>query len=69
MKLLLKSKTLGSVFSDGSLSFLILPSYFSQKDLGSKNLDLNNHPVWTGKRPKEQTEISLFVGKFGKKDL
>nr|QWK44820.1 ribosomal protein L31 [Postelsia palmaeformis] len=64
MKLLLKSKPLGSVSSDGSFSFLTLPGHFSQKKLNHKNLDLNNHPIWTGKRPKEQSEISLFVGKF-----
>nr|YP_010118808.1 ribosomal protein L31 [Laminaria solidungula]QQY85023.1 ribosomal protein L31 [Laminaria solidungula] len=66
MKLTVKSKTFGNVLSDGSFSFLTLPSHFSQKELNCKSLDLNNHPVWTGKRPKEQTEISLFVGKFAK---
>nr|QWK45088.1 ribosomal protein L31 [Thalassiophyllum clathrus] len=59
-------KTFGSVLSDGSFNFLMLPTHFSQKELNGKSLDLNNHPVWTGKRPKEQTEISLFVGKFVK---
>nr|YP_010156477.1 ribosomal protein L31 [Laminaria rodriguezii]QQY84986.1 ribosomal protein L31 [Laminaria rodriguezii] len=66
MKLAVKTKIFGSVLSDGSFSFIIMPSYFSQKELSYKSLDLNNHPVWTGKRPKEQTEISLFVGKFTK---
>nr|QWK44744.1 ribosomal protein L31 [Pelagophycus porra] len=66
MKLLLKSKIFGSVLSDGSFSFLRLPSHFSQKELNCKSLDLNSHPVWTGKRTKDQTEISLFVGKFTK---
>nr|YP_011007895.1 ribosomal protein L31 [Agarum clathratum]WBP69726.1 ribosomal protein L31 [Agarum clathratum] len=66
MKLAIKNKTFGSVLSDGSFNFLILPSHSSQTELNCKSLDLNNHPVWTGKRPKEQTEISLFVGKFTK---
>nr|QWK44476.1 ribosomal protein L31 [Cymathaere triplicata] len=66
MKLTVKSKTFGSILSDGSFSFLTLPSNFSQKELNCKTLDLNTHPVWTGKRPKEQTEISLFIGKFTK---
>lgn len=66
MKLTIKTKTFGSVLSDGSFYFLTLPSCFSQKELSYKSLDLNNHPVWTGKRPKEQTEISLFVEKFTK---
>nr|YP_010445213.1 ribosomal protein L31 [Macrocystis pyrifera]UTJ90714.1 ribosomal protein L31 [Macrocystis pyrifera]WJW71323.1 ribosomal protein L31 [Macrocystis pyrifera] len=66
MKLLLKSKTFGSVLSDGSFSFLRLSSHFSQKELNCKSLDINNHTVWTGKRTKNQTEISLFVGKFTK---
>ncbi|CAN0589231.1 unnamed protein product, partial [Laminaria digitata] len=57
MKLAVKTKTFGSVLSNGSFSFITLPSYFSQKELSYKSLDLNNHPVWTGKRPKEQTEI------------
>nr|WBP69866.1 ribosomal protein L31 [Costaria costata] len=66
MKWAIKKKKFGSVLSDGSFNFLVLPSYLSQKELNYKPLDLNNHPVWTGKRPKEQTEISLFVGKFTK---
>ena len=41
-------------------------TYFSQKYWGHKNSNLinSNHLVWTGKRPIEQTEISLFVGKI-----
>ena len=66
MKSIVKAKTFGSLLSDGSFNFLDLPSHFSQKELNCKSLDLNNHQVWTGKRPKEQTEISLFVGKFTK---
>nr|UAX20298.1 ribosomal protein L31 [Alaria esculenta]UAX20336.1 ribosomal protein L31 [Alaria esculenta]UXD06526.1 ribosomal protein L31 [Alaria esculenta]UXD06564.1 ribosomal protein L31 [Alaria esculenta]UXD06602.1 ribosomal protein L31 [Alaria esculenta] len=66
MKSGLKSKTFGNILSDGSFNFLSLPSYSSPKELHCKSSDLNNHPVWTGKRPKEQTEISLFVGKFTK---
>nr|YP_008999837.1 ribosomal protein L31 [Undaria pinnatifida]YP_011008454.1 ribosomal protein L31 [Undaria peterseniana]AGW46854.1 ribosomal protein L31 [Undaria pinnatifida]WBP70425.1 ribosomal protein L31 [Undaria peterseniana] len=64
MKSTVKSKIFGNILSDGSFNFLNLPSFHSQKELNCKNLDLNNHPVWTGKRPKEQTEISIFVGKF-----
>nr|QWK44706.1 ribosomal protein L31 [Lessonia variegata] len=66
MKLIAKSKILGSMLSDGSFNFLMAPSYFSLEELNCKSLDLNNHPAWTGKRPKEQTEISLFVGKLTK---
>jgi len=66
MKFVVKTKTFGNVLSDGSFSFITMPSHFSQKELNYKSLDLNNHPVWTGKRPKEQTEISLFIGKFTK---
>nr|QWK44398.1 ribosomal protein L31 [Arthrothamnus bifidus] len=66
MKLIVKAKTFGSLLSDGSFNFLDLPSHFSKKELNCKSLDLNNHPVWTGKRPKQQTEISLFVDKFRK---
>ena len=46
-------------------------TYFSQKYWGHKNSNLinSNHLVWTGKRPIEQTEISLFVGKICNKDL
>nr|YP_011007930.1 ribosomal protein L31 [Aureophycus aleuticus]WBP69761.1 ribosomal protein L31 [Aureophycus aleuticus] len=64
MKFPVKSKIFGNTLSDGSFNFLILSSYASQQELDCKSIDLNNHPVWTGKRPKEQTEISLFVGKF-----
>nr|QWK45050.1 ribosomal protein L31 [Lessoniopsis littoralis] len=66
MKLIVKSKIFGNILSDGSFNFLSLPTHSSQKELNCKTLDLNNHPVWTGKRPKEQTEISLFVSKFTK---
>nr|AIZ57638.1 ribosomal protein L31 [Saccharina sp. ye-G]AJE26502.1 ribosomal protein L31 [Saccharina sp. ye-F] len=66
MKSITKAKTFGSLLSDGSFNFLELPSHFYQKELNCKSLDLNNHPAWTGKRAKEQTEISLFVGKFMK---
>nr|YP_011008175.1 ribosomal protein L31 [Egregia menziesii]WBP70076.1 ribosomal protein L31 [Egregia menziesii] len=66
MKLVIKSKTFGHIYSDGSFNFLSFPGYLSQKELNCKILDLNNHPVWTGTRSKKQTEISLFVEKFKK---
>lgn len=66
MKSCVKSKLFGSILSDGSFRFLLLPSYFSQQSLNFKNIDNLNHPVWTGKRPKEQTEISTFIGRLHK---
>nr|YP_448674.1 ribosomal protein L31 [Desmarestia viridis]AAS79060.1 ribosomal protein L31 [Desmarestia viridis] len=66
MKLIIKSKLLGNTLSDGSFIFLPVPSYYSSCDLNPKKLDAINHPVWTGKRPKEQTEIAAFVDRFKK---
>lgn len=66
MKLQTKSKLFGNIFSDGSFLFLQIPSYYSKWELNPKKLDAINHPVWTGKRPKEQTEISTFVDRFHK---
>ncbi len=66
MKSYVKSNLFGSILSDGSFRFLSLPSHFSQQALNFKNIDNLNHPVWTGKRPKEQTEISTFIGRMHK---
>nr|YP_011008280.1 ribosomal protein L31 [Hapterophycus canaliculatus]WBP70181.1 ribosomal protein L31 [Hapterophycus canaliculatus] len=66
MKTYKKSKLFGNILSDGSLTFLVLSSFQSQKSLNSKKIDMFNHPVWTGKRPKEQTEISNFIGRLKK---
>lgn len=66
MKSCVKSKLFGSILSDGSFRFLSLPSYFSQQALNVKNIDNLNHPVWTGKRSKEQTEISTFIERMRK---
>nr|YP_011007965.1 ribosomal protein L31 [Chorda asiatica]QWK44438.1 ribosomal protein L31 [Chorda asiatica]WBP69796.1 ribosomal protein L31 [Chorda asiatica] len=66
MKLTTKSRFFGSILSDGSFRFLISPSCYSQQHFNCKNLDGLNHPIWTGKRPKEQNEISSFVNKFSK---
>nr|QWK44230.1 ribosomal protein L31 [Akkesiphycus lubricus] len=66
MRLSIKSKLFGTIASDGSFSFLVLPGHSSQRDLYSKNLDIVNHPVWTGKRAKEQTEIASFISRLTK---
>lgn len=68
MKLNIKSKLFGSVLSDGSFKFLPLSAYNFQQALKVKNIDIFNHPVWTGRRPKEQTEISTFIGRFNRND-
>ncbi|CAM9135322.1 unnamed protein product [Ectocarpus fasciculatus] len=66
MQARVKSKLFGSILSDGSFRFLQLPSYQVQLSLNYNKIDNLNHPVWTGKRPKEQTEISLFIGRLNK---
>ena len=64
MKLQIKSKFFGSILSDGSFRFVRSPAFFSQQSSNFKTIDNLNHPVWTGKRPKKQTEISTFIGKL-----
>ena len=66
MKSNIKSKLFGSLLSDGSARILSVPGYSLQDplSLGVKDVDILNHPVWTGRRPKEQTEISAFIGRF-----
>ena len=54
--------------SDGSFFFLPIPAHYYMWELIPKKLDAINHPVWTGKRPKEQTEIAMFVDRFKKAD-
>lgn len=63
----IKYKFFGGILSDGSFSFFSLPGYISQQSLKVKGVDILNHSVWTGRRPKEQTEISAFIGRFNKK--
>lgn len=65
MKAYIKSKLFGGVLSDGSFLFLPRSSHNGQKALTTKGVDLLNHPVWTGRKPKEQTEISAFIGRMG----
>nr|YP_009454569.1 ribosomal protein L31 [Endarachne binghamiae]AUG32989.1 ribosomal protein L31 [Endarachne binghamiae] len=62
-----KSKLFANVLSDGSLIFLILPGFESKRILNAKKIDLLSHPVWTGKRSKDQTEISSFIGRLKSK--
>nr|AZJ13594.1 ribosomal protein L31 [Endarachne binghamiae] len=62
-----KSKLFGNVLSDGSLIFIVLPGFQSKRILNAKKIDLLSHPVWTGKRSKEQTEISSFIGRLKSK--
>ena len=67
MKFNIKSKLFGYVSSDGSFNALLIPGYNLQKSLYVKNIDTINHSIWTGRRPKEQTEISAFINRFIKK--
>jgi len=69
MKSNIKSKLFGSILSDGSFKFLPLSAYNSQHDLKIKNIDVFSHPAWTGRRPKEQTEISIFINRFNNNKL
>ena len=66
MKLKVKRKLLGNILSDGSFRFTyesdVLPEIFKT----ISHLDIINHSVWTGKGPKEQTEIASFVVRFNK---
>ena len=62
MKYNIKSKSFGCVLSDGSVR--ILSTYSCKETFYVKNIDVLNHPVWTGRRPKEQTEISAFIGRL-----
>ena len=58
-----KSKLFGTILSDGSFRFISINK--AQGSLPIKRVDLINHSVWTGRRPKKQTEISAFIGRFG----
>jgi len=66
MKLQIKVKLFGNILCDGSFIFLPVPAYSSKLELNPKILDAINHPVWTGRRPKEQTEIATFVDRLHK---
>nr|YP_011008035.1 ribosomal protein L31 [Cutleria multifida]WBP69901.1 ribosomal protein L31 [Cutleria multifida] len=66
MKSYNKLKLIGNVLSDGSLNILLVPRFVSGCETNSNVLDIHNHIVWTGKRTKEQTEISIFVDRFRK---
>nr|AMJ17064.1 ribosomal protein L31 [Sargassum ilicifolium] len=65
MRIKVKQNLLGHILSDGSFRFAyednILPKLFK-----IITLDIANHFVWTGKGPKEQTEITSFVERFNK---
>nr|YP_009992173.1 ribosomal protein L31 [Sargassum patens]QNN85670.1 ribosomal protein L31 [Sargassum patens] len=65
MRVKVKRKVSGNILSDGSFCFAykdnILPELFK-----TITLDITNHFVWTGKGPKEQTEITSFVVRFNK---
>lgn len=62
MKTYINTKLFGNVLSDGSFIFMSSAGYNYKQSL---NVDILNHPVWTGRRPKEQTEISAFISRFG----
>ena len=52
------------ISSDGSSQILKLPRFRQQSALNVKDLDVNNHSIWTGKRPDKQTEISTFINRI-----
>nr|YP_009050527.1 ribosomal protein L31 [Sargassum fusiforme]AIG23796.1 ribosomal protein L31 [Sargassum fusiforme]QJC59501.1 ribosomal protein L31 [Sargassum fusiforme] len=66
MRIKVKQKLLGTILSDGSFHFVvddnILPKLFKTMT----DLDPANHFVWTGKGPKEQTEITSFILRFNR---
>nr|YP_009049418.1 ribosomal protein L31 [Sargassum horneri]AIE46215.1 ribosomal protein L31 [Sargassum horneri]AWW89676.1 ribosomal protein L31 [Sargassum horneri]AWW89713.1 ribosomal protein L31 [Sargassum horneri]AWW89750.1 ribosomal protein L31 [Sargassum horneri]AWW89787.1 ribosomal protein L31 [Sargassum horneri] len=66
MRIKVKQKLLGHILSDGSFHFVynadILPELFKT----ITNLDISNHSVWTGRGPKEQTEVTSFIVRFNK---
>lgn len=63
----IKSTFFGSILSDGSFHFRIMSNPHLQHYLNFKSIDPLNHSVWTGQRPKEQTEISVFINRLSNK--
>ena len=68
MKSKIKSKLFGSVLCDGSIRISPIFGYNLKNSLEVKSVDILNSPVWTGRRPKEQTEISAFINRFENKN-
>ena len=66
-KNLINYNLFGNILSDGSFCFLSLSNPYLKHSMHYRNLDILNHPVWTGKRPEKQTEISAFVNRLVKK--
>ncbi len=66
MKLKVKRKLLGNILSDGSFCFAYGDEVSPEVFKSITSLDVVNHFVWTGKGPKEQTEIASFVLRFNK---
>ncbi|CAN0439133.1 unnamed protein product [Pylaiella littoralis] len=66
-KKIIKYNIFGNVLSDGSFHFCLLTNSYLKESLNYKSVDILNHPVWTGKRQKEQSEISLFIGRLTSK--
>ncbi|CAN0299160.1 unnamed protein product [Ectocarpus sp. 4 AP-2014] len=65
-KKLINSNLFGNILSDGSFCFLYISNSYLKHSMNYRNLDTLNHPVWTGKRPEKQTEISAFVNRLVK---
>nr|YP_009330439.1 ribosomal protein L31 [Coccophora langsdorfii]ANS72211.1 ribosomal protein L31 [Coccophora langsdorfii] len=63
MKLKIKRKLLGCILSDGSFRFTYESDVLFKT---TRHLDIVNHFVWTGKGPKEQTEVANFVVRLNK---
>ena len=66
MKSKVKLKLLGGILSDGSFHFSCESGVLHKSFRLTGNLDVINHFVWTGRGPKEQTEIANFVVRFHK---
>nr|YP_010485609.1 ribosomal protein L31 [Sargassum confusum]AZJ16139.1 ribosomal protein L31 [Sargassum confusum]UVW81681.1 ribosomal protein L31 [Sargassum confusum] len=66
MRIKVKQKLLGNMLSDGSFNFVYVDDISPKLFKTITGLDIANHFVWTGKGPKEQTEITSFIVRFNK---
>nr|YP_009049455.1 ribosomal protein L31 [Sargassum muticum]YP_010381332.1 ribosomal protein L31 [Sargassum kjellmanianum]AIE46252.1 ribosomal protein L31 [Sargassum muticum]UDH59717.1 ribosomal protein L31 [Sargassum kjellmanianum]UQV81250.1 ribosomal protein L31 [Sargassum muticum] len=67
MRIKVKQKLLGNILSDGSFNFVYVDDISPKLFKIITGLDIANHFVWTGKGPKEQTEITSFIARFNKR--
>ena len=61
-----KSNLTGSILSDGSSQFVYKLGHLSKWCSQDNNIDVINHFIWSGKRVKEQTDITSFIKRFNK---